>query len=251
MSPLLGKRVERNQYNSLDYRVNAEQISLTTEDDLTLAAWRTKATDTKGTIIILSGIENPSVTAFFGYAKMLADNGWDSSLIEMRARNLSQGEEIGLGYTEWNDVIAGVNYLSNDSNVNNLPIVAMGTYMGGSTSIMAAGKDSRIDGAISISGFSSWEDAFVDNMGAQAPAFLGVLEKPFVRLYCGIHYGFSTTNISPLKALKDFDDRPILLMHSTEDSQVPYDSFERLQKQAGKHNVNFSTFIREGGLYTV
>ncbi len=53
------------------------------------------------TVIILSGIENPSVTAFFGYAKMLADNGWDSLLIEMRARNLSEGEKIGLGYTEW------------------------------------------------------------------------------------------------------------------------------------------------------
>lgn len=199
------------------------------------------------TVIILSGIENPSVTAFFGYAKMLADNGWDSLLIEMRARNLSEGEKIGLGYTEWKDVVAGVNYLSNDSDVADFPIVVMGTSMGASAGIMATGRNSRIDGVISISGFSSWEDAFADNMSLMnAPKFFCTLEKPFVRLYLGFNYGFSATNYSPMKALANFGERPILLMHSTEDSQVPYSSFERLKKQAEKYNVKTFIFIREG-----
>jgi len=247
MNPILGKRVERPQYTSSDYGIAAEQVSLKTEDGLSLAGWRTKASDTKGTVIILSGIESPSVTAFFGYAKMLADNGWDSLLIEMRARNLSEGEEIGLGYTEWKDVVAGVNYLSNDSDVAVLPIVIMGTSMGASAGIMATGRNSRIDGIISISGFSSWEDAFADNMSLMdVPRFFCALEKPFVRLYSSLNYGFSVTNYSPLNALTNFGERPILLMHSTEDSQIPYSSFERLQKQAEKYNVNTFTFTREG-----
>jgi len=247
MSPMLGKRVESRQYISDDYGITAQQISLKTEDGLSLAAWHTKANSSKGTIIVLSGIENPSVTAFFGYAKMFADNGWSSLLIEMRGRNLSEGKEIGLGYTEWNDVVAGINYLSEDQEVSGLPIIAMGTSMGGATSIMAAGKDSRIDGVIAISAFSSWEDAFSDNMNLMdIPKLLCTLEKPFVKLYLGIRYGFDTTSYSPLKALEDFDDRPLLLMHSVEDSQVPYASYERLRKQAERHNVNTSTFVREG-----
>lgn len=247
MGPLLGKRVERPQYISENYGITAEKISLKTEDGLSLAAWHTKANSSNGTIIVLSGIESPSVTAFFGYAKMFADNGWDSLLIEMRARNLSEGKEVGLGYTEWKDVVAGVNYLSNNQEVSDLPIIAMGTSMGGATSIMAAGKDSRIDGVIAISAFSSWEDAFSDNMILMnIPKLFCTLEKPFVRLYSGIHYGFDTTNYSPLKALKSFDKKPLLLMHSTKDSQVPYPSFERLLKQARKYNINVSTFVREG-----
>ena len=134
MSPVLGKRVERPQYISEDYGITAEQISLKTEDGLSLAAWHTKANSGRGTIILLSGIESPSVTAFFGYAKMFADNGWDSLLIEMRGRNLSEGREIGLGYTEWNDVVAGVDYLSDNQEASDLPIVAMGTSLGGATS---------------------------------------------------------------------------------------------------------------------
>jgi dipeptidyl aminopeptidase/acylaminoacyl peptidase len=144
MSPVLGKRVECLQYISEYYGITAEQISLKTKDGLSLAAWHIKAKSSKGTIIVLSGTENPSVTAFFGYSKMFADNGWDSLLIEMRGRNLSEGKEIGLGYTEWNDVVAGINYLSNNQGASDLPIIAMGTSMGGATSIMAAGKDSRI-----------------------------------------------------------------------------------------------------------
>lgn len=247
MSPVLGKRVESQQHKPEDYGIAAEQISLKTEDGLLLAAWHTKADSSKGTIIVLSGIEKPSVTAFFGYAKMFADNGWDSLLIEMRGRNLSEGKEIGLGYTEWNDVVAGINYLSENQEVSGHPIIAMGTSMGGATSIMAAGKDSRIDGVIAISSFSSWEDAFSDNMNLMnIPKLFCTLEKPFVKLYLGIHYGFDTTDYSPLKALKNFDNRPLLLMHSAKDSQVPYPSFERLREQAEKYNINTSTFVREG-----
>lgn len=247
MNPILGKRIEGEQYDSLDYGLASEKISLHTEDGLSLAAWRTKAKDTQGTIIILSGIENPSVTAFFGYAKMLADHGWDSLLIEMRARNLSEGEEVRLGYTEWNDVIAGLDYLEEDPNVSRLPTIAMGTSLGASTSVMAAGKDDRIHGVISISGFSSWEDAFVDNMASMdLPSIICKLEKPFVRLYSGLHYGFGPTNYSPMKALENFGQRPILLMHSTEDSQVPYPSFQRLKEQSQRYNLNTSTFVREG-----
>lgn len=247
MRPVLGKRVESQQHISEDYGISAKQISLKTEDDLLLAAWHTKANSSKGTIIVLSGIEKPSVTAFFGYAKMFADNGWNSLLIEMRGRNLSEGKEIGLGYTEWNDVIAGINYISKNQEVSDLPIIAMGTSMGGSASIMAAGKDPRIDGVIAISAFSSWEDAFSDNMNLMnIPKLFCMLEKPFVKLYLGIHYGFETTDYSPLKALKNFDNRPLLLMHSTKDSQIPYPSFERLRRQAKKYDINTSIFIREG-----
>jgi fermentation-respiration switch protein FrsA (DUF1100 family) len=247
MSPVLGKRVERPQYISEDYGITAEQISLRTEDGLSLAAWHTKANSGRGTVILLSGIESPSVTAFFGYAKMFADNGWDSLLIEMRGRNLSEGREIGLGYTEWNDVVAGVNYLSDNQEASDLPIIAMGTSLGGATSIMAAGKDPRVDGVIAISAFSSWEDAFLDNMNlVNVPRLFCTLEKPFVKLYSGIHYGFDTVSYSPLKALEYFGNRPLLLMHSTKDSQVPYPSFERLRKQAEKCNIDTSTFVREG-----
>lgn len=103
MPMFLGQRYEQMQYDSLDFGVPAEQVTLTTEDDLSLAAWRIRADNTKGSVVILSGIQNPSVTAFFGYGKMLADHGWDSLLIEMRARSQSEGDEHFVCYDQYFD----------------------------------------------------------------------------------------------------------------------------------------------------
>jgi len=247
MPMLLGQRYEQEQYNSLDFGIPAEHITLTTDDSLDIAAWRTRADDTKGTVIILSGIQNPSVTAFFGYAKMLADNGWDSLLIEMRARSKSEGDEIGFGMTEWLDVKAGVDFLSNDAGVKDLPIVTMGTSMGGGTVIIAAGELPEVDAVISISAFSSWSDLFVDNMAMFGmPKAIGGLDVPFINMYMGFHFGFDSLKYSPINGIAKLGRRPILMMHSTEDTQVPYSEFEKLLGEANKNNIDVSTFIREG-----
>ena len=247
MPMFLGQRYEQEQYPPSDFSVDAERIELTTDDDITLAAWRTRADQPKGTVIILSGIQNPSVTAFFGYAKMLADNNWDSLLIEMRARGESGGEEIGFGMTEWRDVKAGVDYLLKDEGSKDLPIVTMGTSMGAGTSIIAAGELEDIDAVISVSAFSSWSDLFVDNMTMFGlPKFIGLLDLPFINTYLGFHFGFDALQYSPVNGIEKLGNRPILMMHSLGDTQVPYSEFEKLLSKAKECNINVTTFIREG-----
>ncbi|HMM06656.1 MAG TPA: alpha/beta hydrolase [Clostridiales bacterium] len=247
MPMFLGQRLEQTQYISTDYGIDSKRITLKTDDSLSIAAWRTRADHSKGTIILLSGIDNPSVTAFFGYAKMLADNGWDSLLIEMRARSESEGEEIGLGMTEWLDVKAGVDYLIGDAESRDLPIVAMGTSMGAGTVIIAAGELSEIDAVISISAFSSWSDMFVEYMSmSDVPKVIAVLDKPFVNMYLGFHFGFDALKYSPFNGISKLGERPILMMHSTEDSQVPYSEFEKLFDEANKNQIDVTTFIRKG-----
>ena len=247
MPSFLGRRYEQEQYEATDYGIAAERIDLTSDDDLSIAAWRCRAEDAKGTVIILSGIQNPSVTAFFGYVKLLADNGWDSLLIEMRARSESEGEEIGLGMTEWLDVKAGADFLSADADAKGLPIVAMGTSMGGGTVIIAAGELPEIDAVISLSAFSSWSDLFADYMTrGGAPRFVSALDVPFVNMYLGFHFGFDLLPYSPLNGMAKLGERPILMMHSTEDSQVSYSQFEKLLAVADKNDIDVRTFIREG-----
>jgi len=254
MPMFLGQRYEQRQFDSTDFGIESERVTLTTDDSLALAAWRTRARTgaAKGTVIILSGIQNPSVTAFFGYAKMFSDNGWDALLIEMRARSQSEGDEIGLGMKEWLDVKAGVEFLSLDENVKNLPIVAMGTSMGGGTVIIAAGELPQINAVISISAFSSFADLFVDNMTMFGmPKFLGIMDIPFLGLYIGFHFGFDALKYSPINGIVKLGERPILMMHSTGDTQVPYSEFEKLLKAAGSKGVRAATFIREGDFHFI
>ena len=247
MPSFLGQRFEQQQYDPAAFGVQAQRITLETDDALHLAAWRTQVAEPRGTVILLSGIQNPSVTAFFGYAKMLADNGWDALLIEMRARSQSEGDEIGFGMTEWRDVKAGVDYLAADGRAQNLPIVAMGTSMGAGTVLIAAGELPRIDAVITASAFSSWADLFVDNMSMfGAPKVLGLMDMPFLNLYLGAHFGFDTLQYSPVNGLAKLGDRPILMMHSTGDTQVPYREFEQLMNVALKNKIQVTTMVRPG-----
>ena len=251
---LLNQRYEQYQYHSIYFNIESERITLTTNDGLNLAAWRTyaEAEEPNGTVIIISGIQNPSVTSFFGYAQMLSEHGWDTLLIEKRARSLSEGESIGLGITEWKDVQAGVDFLDLDDRAKALPIIAMGTSAGGATVISSVAQVPRIDGVIAISAYTRFTDVYVDTVSATPlPRLVGELTRPFMWLQLGFRFGFREIRRTPVRAMMELEERPILLMHSTEDLEVPFSHFERFVAAAQGTDIQLSTFVREGNWHFV
>jgi len=253
LSLFLNQRYYQPQFNATDFGIEVEQITLMTADELNLASWRVFTEgEPYGTVVIVSGIQYPSVTAFFGYAQMLAENGWDSLLIEKRARSLSEGESIGLAITEWMDVEAGVNFLNDDARVGDLPIITMGTSAGGSAVLVAGSEVPRIDGVIAISAFTTFTDVYVDNMPMVGlPRFIGHLTRPFMWLQLGFRFGFDEINRTPMGALEHFSEQPLLLMHSTDDWQVPFSHFENLYERAREVGVDIYTFTRTGNWHFV
>ncbi len=249
MNDMINMHVDFETYSPSDYGVEAQEVTLTTEDGLRLASWEVKADAPKGIVIFLSGIHKPSVTAFFGHAKMLADNGYSSLLIEMRSHGKSEGNKIYAGTKEYLDTKAGVKYLMSKAEYKDIPMIVFGVSMGGATAINSFGEIPELDGLISVSAFSSWSDTFADNMvNMGMPSFIAAIEKPFVKLYMGFEYGFGSIKINPLREIKKLNGRPALLMHSTGDAQVPYKSFERLKKAAPGQ---FDTFTREGDFHFI
>ena len=249
MKDMIRLHVDFETHSPAEYGVEANEVGLTTEDGLRLASWEVKADAPKGIVIFLSGIHKPSVTAFFGHAKMLADNGYSSLLIEMRSHGKSQGDKIYVGTKEYLDTKAGVAYIKGQKEYEGVPVIVFGVSMGGATAINSVGEIAEIDGLISVSAFSSWPDAFCDNMGNMGmPSFIAEIEKPFVKLYMGFEYGFGSLKINPLNEIKKLNGRPALLMHSTDDSQVPYKSFERLEKAIPGQ---FDAFIRKGDYHFI
>jgi uncharacterized protein len=167
----------------------------------------------------------------------------------MRAHDQSEGERIALGYKEYLDVQAAVDYIHRQSSYQDTPLVVYGLSMGGATAITAIGNLPQIDALVSLSAFSSWEDNFVENMVAMGmPASYGALQKPFVKLYSVLLYGWESFNNTPLDNIQRLGDRPALLIHSRGDSQVPIGNFERLVARAPAH---LETWVREGDLHLI
>ncbi|MCL2065161.1 MAG: hypothetical protein FWG98_12455 [Candidatus Cloacimonetes bacterium] len=237
--------------DSIGFGIESERITLKTDDNIALAAWRTRAENSIGTVIIVSGRQTPSVTLFFGYAKMFSDYGWDSLLIEKRGRNLSEGDEIGFGMTEWLDVKAGVDYLSSDEIMRDLPIIAMGTIFSDAV-IIAAGEVERIDAVISITSPASFIDILSDYANySKVPHFIQYFNPFIAKMVIGFRFGFDAWDYTPINGITKLGDRPILLMHSTEDILVPISQFEKLYQKALENDIDVKTFVREGNYFFV
>jgi len=236
-------------YQAEDFGIVAERIDLTTPDGLRLVAYEVRQPNPKAVIIFLSGIQNPSVTAFFGHARWLGGHGYASLLVEMRAHGESEGDMICLGHREYLDVRAAVDHIRSSGAYDGVPIVVYGLSMGGATAINAAGEIPEIAGVISMSAFSSWPDVFADNMRLQGlPSWLAEAEKPFVAAYTGFKFGLASAGITPVRQIEKLGDRPALLMHSTGDTQVPFASFERLVARAPDH---VETWVVEGDRHLI
>lgn len=249
MKNLIHSHADCETLSPAKFGVQAKEAELTTEDGLRLMSWEVQADKPRGVVIFLSGIQNPSVTAYFGHAKMLAENGYSSLLIEMRSHGKSEGNKICLGTKEYLDTRAGVEYIRSRGEYKDLPLIVFGVSMGGAAAVNSMGEIPELDGLISVSAFSSAPDIFCDSMVNMGfPEFAAEIEKPFVKLYMGFEFGFGNLRINPLDEIKKLDGRPALLMHSTDDSQVPYKSFERLQKAA---SGQVDTFIREGDYHFI
>jgi pimeloyl-ACP methyl ester carboxylesterase len=174
--------------------------------------------------------------------------GFATVFFDMRAHGDSEGNIICMGYKEHLDTKAVVKYIKAKQEYSYIPLIIMGLSLGASTAIISAGEIPEIDGLISLSAFSSWEDIFSDKMNAYSPAFFTRLEKPLVIISAKVKYRVDSKIISPVNGIKKLGTRPALLMHSREDSEVPFENFKRLLENAPSH---VETFIREGDIHSI
>jgi len=249
MNPMIRTHVHFNKFwTAEEFGLEAKHFFVKTEDGLNISVFEVAVDRPEAVVICLSGIHNPSTTIYFGHARLFKEHSMATIMLDMRAHGASDGEKIYLGYKEWLDVKAVVKYIKEKPLYNNVPIVVLGLSMGGATAINAMGRISEIDGLISLSAYSSWEDVFYDNMLSFVPKIVADIEKPFVRLVTLLTFGKVSNSIKPENEIQKLGNRPALLVHSKEDSQVPYQNFERLLTQAPPH---METFIREGDVHFI
>ncbi|CUS89355.1 hypothetical protein JGI13_01691, partial [Candidatus Kryptonium thompsonii] len=248
INSMVNRHVDFNEiWKAEDFGIKAEHFFVRTDDGLRISAYKVDVEKPKAIIICLSGMYNPSATIYFGHARFFKKHGYATILFDMRAHGESEGNMICLGYKEFLDTKAIVQYIKNDSTYRNVPVVVFGLSMGGVTAINSIGEIPEIDGLISLSAYSSWEEVFCELMAYQNP-FLAKMVKPFVPLVLFAKYKVNIWAIKPVKEIKKLGNRPALLMHTRADSQMPFSNFERIISHSPSH---VETFVREGDIHFI
>lgn len=230
-------------YKPEDFDLDALEMTLVTEDGVKIWISEVFVDNPKAVIIYLSGIQQPSVTYFYGHSKWMRNNGYATILLEVRGHGNSDGERICLGYDEVLDVKAVVEYIKEQEKYKDAPIVFHGVSMGGAIAINSFGSIEEADGLIAMSAYSSFEDVVYDAMrNYHIPQFICEMEKQLVRGWLKFVFGEKINMLKPVKQIANIGDRPALLIACTGDTEVPPVNMQRLLDKAP---ANCESWLRD------
>ena len=234
-------------FDARDFGLPApDSLTLKAADGFGIFAYEVCPKQPKGVVICLPGIENPSVTAFYGHAAEFYKANVATIMPDLRGHGKSDGNRICLAYEEARDVKAVTNYIKSNAKYKDVPVIVMGVSMGGAVAIRSIGENKDIDGLIALSAFSSLEDFLQASREAFLPMIPAEQLAGITRQVVKEKYGVDSSVSSPLYALRGLNNRPVLMMHSRQDSQVPYSCFEKLAAEASKYTIDLDTMTVEG-----
>ncbi|MEG9295491.1 alpha/beta hydrolase [Mangrovibacillus sp. Mu-81] len=217
---------------------NFEEVEIQSDDGLTLSALYLNNDGGIGkTVILAHGYKGnneqlPEVTRFY-YEK-----GYNILKPDARGHGKSEGDYIGYGWHDRNDLRKWIDYVIEEK--NDTSIFLHGFSMGASTVLMAAGEDlpGEVKGIIADSGYTSVKD----ELAHQLKYLYNLPSFPLMditSMVTEIRAGFSFEEASALNQVqKKKSELPLFIIHGEKDELVPPEMAELLyEKTSGKKEL--------------
>jgi dipeptidyl aminopeptidase/acylaminoacyl peptidase len=186
-----------------------DDVKLTTEDGLRLAAWYMPSTN-RAALIMLHGLGGNRANDL-DLARELVDHGYGVLVPDLRAHGDSEGAVCTLGVTEVRDVRAAVRYLQEQPDVDADRIGVYGASLGGATAIMAGAEIPELRAVATYASFSSIEWVVRNQFSRleSVPDWLA----PLVVGMGSWQAGVSASDIAPVRQIRRISPRPVMIMH--------------------------------------
>jgi len=112
------------------------------EDTIILKGWLINAPESRGTVIIVHGVDSNRADPEVGYLELadaLAKRGLSSMLFDLRGHGESGGEQVSGGLFEQHDLLGAFDFLI-EREVTPERIGVLGVSLGGAVALLAAAK---------------------------------------------------------------------------------------------------------------
>jgi pimeloyl-ACP methyl ester carboxylesterase len=196
------------------------EVSFLTEDGLRLRAWYVpvKGDEASPALIYVHGLGS-NREGLLDQAKLFYDHGYSALLLDLRNHGMSEGSITTLGYLESLDIGGAINFLMEQSEVDQDRIGLVGHSLGGGIVIRAAAQYPEVKATVAESAFTSLED----NIEEGVRELLGLPPFPFAPLV--IFFGERETGMDiqqmrPIDDLAQISPRAIMFIHGKNDPVV-------------------------------
>lgn len=191
-----------------------------------------------GTVIVLHG-RGGRKEDFLPAAERFCAAGFRCLLVDLRAHGESGGDCLTLGVKESADLRAVLDQAEEAFGKDIGPFAAFGYSMGGSTAVLAAGQDDRLQAVAAISAFADPRPILGDLLTYKsALGALPAVRDPaweFCRAYARWEAGFDPEANRPADAAVRLAT-PIFVAHGTADTFVPPSHGRRLYDAPAHEN---------------
>lgn len=195
-------------------------VTLTTADGLRLAAWYTPAQN-DALILAAHGFGSHRLSRIHA---LFARHGYGVISWDFRAHGESEGDLCTIGYHEWQDVAAALDF----AQAQGVTVIgAWGESMGGAATLRAAARRPEIAAVVTDSAFATIEDEL------QAAVSLAPM-RPFVKLFAEREAGLPLMHLRPVDDIGRLSPRPVFIIHGAADRVAPVAAAHQLYAAAGE-----------------
>jgi esterase/lipase len=208
-----------------DFGMPYEEVTVTTEDGLTLAGWYVRSKNSAA-ILAMHGYKGDREDPLRG-AMYLHRHGYGVLIGSLRAHDSNPGELITFGLQEMRDFEAWYRYLLAREDVDPQKIGLYGISMGAVLSIKYATQNQGIKAVIADSAFARMQDTVekaISNMLGEEYRFM----TPLI-VYWGERIAdIRAAEIDTTKWTSHLCGRPVMFFQGGEDDLIPVNSGNRL-----------------------
>ncbi|MDD2497084.1 MAG: alpha/beta fold hydrolase [Desulfitobacteriaceae bacterium] len=213
---------------NLDYK---DVTFISRGDELVLNGWLIPSPSSGKTVIFAHGYRknrlNPEVP-ILPIAKELVDRGYNVLMFDFRNSGESEGKMTSVGQYEVNDLLGAVDFVRSQPSISE-KVVLFGFSLGASTAILAGAREPSVTAVIADSPFADLKPYLEENLSVWSNLPSIPFNQAFFLIVPPLT-GLHPETVSPVKEIKKFGRRPVLLIHGQADIDIPIENSEELQR---------------------
>ena len=220
------KKIAKENSEKWSEAIQQKQVEVKANDNITLRGTEyLNQEETNKWAIILHGYRsNPSSVLTIG--EHFSEKGYNVLIPSMRACADSEGEYVGMGWLDKEDLKCWINLIIEEN--KNAEIILHGSSMGAATVLMASGDElpANVKNIIADSGYTSVWDIFA----SEAKARFNLPEFPVLNMFQIVANRKAKYDIKEASSLEQVkkSTTPILFIHGDKDDFVPEYMCEKL-----------------------
>ena len=195
-----------------------------------LEGWWLSRPETRRVIVACTGYRG-SKSMLIGIGTALWRAGYNVLLFDYHGHGAGRGAPVTLGYREVQDFYGALNYVQ--ERVEDAQIGVIGYSMGASIAIMGSAKRQEVRAVAADSPFTSHVDVVAHNVSR----VLGVSGRPIALLadyFLPPIAGYRGRDVEPVREVAAIAPRPILVIHGTADTMIPFEHGKQVYEAAGQ-----------------